>query len=172
MTERTENLRLWIGNWFDDSGDPDGYVEGCNRAPEWLDDPDQRESLLAFRDELAAHIRDSSLQSLAGSEPQWNNDEWHRNLYYDLFGPEAPPGDPYPVPPEDWGHRRQTPYLFWLPKRADRLSEANRAWLAKRGLTHEDRGDHHRRPEPPDYQQRLERLTREGARQAWMSESD
>lgn len=166
MTERTENLRLWIGNWFDDSGDPDSYVEGCDRAAEWLVDPDQGANFRAFRDELAAHIRDSSLRSLAGDEPQWNDDEWHRNLYYDLFGPDAPPDDPYPVPAEDWGRTRDTPYLFWLPKTADRLSESNKAWLARRGLTYADREGNHRRPEPAGYQERLERLTREGARQA------
>ena len=167
MTEVTENVRQWLGSWFgDDDSDPDGYVEGCDLAPGWENDPELAESFGRFRDELAAHIRDSSLRSLAGSEPQWNHDEWLRNLYYDLFGPDAPPEDPYPVPADDWGRTRYTPYLFWMTKVADRLSEANKAWLAKRGLTHDQRDGSHRRPEPADYQERLERLTREGARQA------
>lgn len=168
MIERTENLRLWLANWFgDDDSDPDSYIEGCELAPTWLDDPHQGESFRAFRDELAVHIRDSSLRPLGEQEPQWNQDEWLRNLFYDLFGPDTPPEDPYPVPADDWGHERRTPYLLQaVGPDPERNGAATEAWLAKRGLTHEDRDGSHRRAEPADYQERLERLTREGARRA------
>lgn len=164
MTPRTETFRLWVGNWFDDRGDPETYVEGCDTAPEWL--AEDTDGFRAFRDELAAHIRDSSHKPLRGNEPQWVNDEWLRNLYSDLFGPEPPPEDPYPVPAEDWSQRRWTPYMLYGVGRSEELlSDSARAWLAARGLTINDvnKGSH-RRAEPDDYQERLERLTREGAR--------
>ncbi|PSL01552.1 hypothetical protein CLV30_11340 [Haloactinopolyspora alba] len=169
MTPRTENLRLWVGNWFDDQGDPETYVEGCDTAPEWL--ADDTDDFRSFRDELAAHIRDSSHKPLAGNEPQWINDEWLRNLHYDLFGPEPPPGDAYPVAPERWGRARWTPYLLHNVGRSDETSgEGAPAWLRARGLTYADidsaPDSEHFRPEPDGYQERLERLTREGARPA------
>ena len=166
MTERTDNLRRWLGSWFgDDLNDPDGYIEGCERAEEWLADPGERgERFRAFQSELAAAIRDSSLPS---REPQWYRDEGLRNLYYDLFGPDAPAEDPYPVPADAWGRDRSSPYLDMAVGRdAERSYPGAPAWLAKRGLTHEDRDGSHRRAEPADYQERLERLTREGARSA------
>lgn len=163
---RTENFRLWVGNWFSND-DPETYIEGCETAPEWL--AEDTDSFRAFRDELAAHIRDSSHKPLAGDEPQWINDEWLRNLHYDLFGPQPPPDDPYPVAPERWGRIRWTPYtLYGVGRSEELLSDEARAWLTARGLTMSDidsgPGFEHFRHEPDDYQQRLERLTREGAR--------
>ncbi len=168
MTPRTENFRLWIGNWFDDRGDPEGYVEGCDLVSEWLADPETAPRFTAFKDELAAHIRDSSHKALAGDEPQWINDEWLRNLHYDLFGPEPPAEDPYPVAPEEWGRARWTPYMMYNVGRSDDTSgEGASAWLQTRGLRYADLNlKYHRRSEPDGYHERLERLTREGARPA------
>lgn len=169
MTEPTDNVRRWLSSWFgDDMNDPDGYLEGCEQAPIWAAESGERgDSFRAFRTDLAAAIRDSSVRALTAGEPQWNHDEWLRNLYYDLFGPEPPPGDPYPVPPDAWGRERTSPYLdMAVGADAERSHPGAPAWLAKRGLTYADREGNHRRPEPADYQERLERLTREGARKA------
>ncbi|TDE09078.1 hypothetical protein [Jiangella asiatica] len=152
--------------------EPDFYVEGCESVERWENDSESKDRFAAFRDELAAHIRDSSDRPLGRRESQWRNDEWLRNLWYDLFGPEPAPGDPYPVPPDDWGRRRYTPYMeYGVSDRAEDGTEPERAWLAARGLTHGDlRPGASTRPQPEDYQERLERLTREGARQAVPSE--
>lgn len=166
MAERTENFRKFMGTFSTTNAEPEFYVDGCESAVGWARDPKWKDGFAAFKDELAAHIRDSSHTPLGKNESQWRNDEWLRNLWYDLFGPEPAPGDPYPVPADDWGRRRETPYMeHAVGDRADDSTEAERAWLAARGLAHEDiRHGTASRPEPADYQERLERLTREGAR--------
>lgn len=125
-----------------------------------------------FRDELAAHIRDSSYGPL-GSETQWGTDEILRNLWFDVFGVEPPPGDPYPVPPERWARHRRTVYLrniqWWAP---DLVPERTRTWLGARGLTVDDVAAFHEpgadneflRPEPAGYRERLAELTAQGLR--------
>ncbi|WP_106535520.1 hypothetical protein [Haloactinopolyspora alba] len=66
-------------------------------------------------------------------------DEWLRNVWYDAFGPEPAPGDPYPVPAEDWGHRRLTDYMLHAVNETPELSSAGApAWLETRGLTFAD----------------------------------
>ncbi len=173
MTERTENYRRWMGNSFVGVDSyPDGYTEGCESVAQWEADPEWGDSFAAFKDELAAHIRDSSHTPVGKQETQWLNDEWLRNLWYDLFGPEPAPGDPYPVPAEEWGHPRETPYLEYAVGDEADSTDAERAWLAQRGLTHAEirRGYSWRQRPPEDYRDRLVRLTAEGKRAAYDGE--
>lgn len=173
MTERTANFRRWYSNWFVGVDSyPDGYTEGCESVGQWEGDPERNESFAAFKEELAAHIRDSSLTPRGTRETQWRNDEWLRNLWFDLFGPEPAPGDPYPVPPEEWGHPRETPYLEYAVGDEADSTDAERAWLVQRGLTHADirRGHSWRRTAPEGYAERLARLTAEGKRASYEGE--
>lgn len=174
MTERTTNFRRWFGNWFAGVDSyPDGYTEGCETVAQWEVDSELGESFAAFKVELAAHIRDSSLRPVGTRETQWLNDEWLRNLWYDLFGPEPAPDDPYPVPAEEWGHPRHTPYIkYAVGESDDNATEGERAWLARRGLTHAEirHGYSWRREAPADYAERLARLTAEGKRTSYDGE--
>jgi hypothetical protein len=114
--------------------EPDIYIEACDDVPEMLADDDEGE-FHAFRDEFAAHVRDSSFPPLPRSS-QWITDEWLRDVWFDAFGPEPPPDDPYPVPPEHWGRLRQTDYMIYAVKDApERSSPGAAAWLERRGLT-------------------------------------
>ncbi|SDT55417.1 hypothetical protein [Jiangella sp. DSM 45060] len=173
MTETTRNYDRILGNWFTGvDNDPDGYTEGCESVAKWEREPERSEQLAAFKKELAAHVRDSSDTPLSKRETQWLNDEWLRNLWYDLFGPEPAPGDPYPVPAEEWGHPRETPYIEYAVGDEADSTEAEKAWLAQRGLTHADirRGYSWRQQPPADYADRLARLTAEGRRTSYDGE--
>lgn len=174
MTETTRNYDRILGNWFTGVDSyPDSYTEGCESVSEWESDPKYKDGFAAFKEELAAHIRDSSDTPMSKREKQWLNDEWLRNLWYDLFGPEPVPGDPYLVPAEDWGHPRETPYLeYAVGENDDDATEGERAWLAQRGLTHaEIHRSYSWRPKPPaDYAERLARLTAKGKRTAYDGE--
>lgn len=168
------NFRTWLG-WFGggSSQEPDIYIEGCEQVPEWLaaGNPD----FLAFRDELATHIRESSFPP-SHNETQWSTDEWLRSVYYDAFGPDAPEGDPYPVPTEHWGGVRLTDYMLQAVDQDDEWSsDGAPAWLTARGLTYQDIDDSLRmpqrewrnsRPQPADYLDHLERLTKAGLRES------
>ncbi|WP_053203429.1 hypothetical protein [Jiangella muralis] len=167
MTETTRNYDRILGNWFTGVDSyPDSYTEGCESVAKWQSEPDRSGQLAAFKAELAAHIRDSSDTPMSKRDHQWLNDEWLRNLWYDLFGPEPVPDDPYPVSAEDWGHPRETPYIeYAVGESEDDATEGERAWLAQRGLTHaEIRRGGFARPAPADYRDRLARLTAEGRR--------
>lgn len=163
----------YLRTWFDDVNQPAAYVEGCENAPRWLDDPDG--DATAFRDELAALVRDSSYPPDEW-ESQWTTNEWLRGLWFDAFGPEPPPGDPFPVSPDDWGHSRLTPYLL-LGVRGDAStsSPGAAAWLDRRGLSFADVEDAKAarragapglRPEPPGWADHLRQRTAAGARPA------
>ncbi|HEY9407991.1 MAG TPA: hypothetical protein VIP77_00290 [Jiangellaceae bacterium] len=135
MKPPSTNFRRYLGSWFDDEFVPEAYVEGCENAPTWLDAGPDRDGIRAFRDELAAHIRDASFPP-ASPESQWTSDEWLRNIWYDAFGPQAPPGDPFPVPDDLWGHARLTPYMLHAVDEGPADSSPGAAaWLERRGLT-------------------------------------
>ena len=167
----SENFREWRQEFSDGGGElRDFYMEACEKVPEWLES--NFNDIRGFRDELAAHIRDSSVGPFP-SETQWTTDEILRDLWFDVFGPEPPPGDPYPVPPENWGCRRMTTYMEDIPtKDTSRVPESTRRWLAARGVTFEDLAAYHEpgaeveysRPEPPGFRQRLDELTAAGRR--------
>jgi hypothetical protein len=166
---RSEVFRGWLGTWFDDvSQDVAGYIEGCEKAPAWLEE--NRDGFRTFRDELAVHIRESSYPPLPGVS-QWATDEWLRDLWFDTFGPEVPSGDPYPVPDADWGTSRLTTYMLHAVDEDDEgASDGAPEWLAARGLTAKGVYDAIssatiRRPEPDDYDERLAQLTEAGLRE-------
>ncbi|WP_053204586.1 hypothetical protein [Jiangella muralis] len=169
MIPRTKDFARYIGTWFDTTDSADMYVEACERAPQRLAE-DADGSFRAIRDELAVHVRDSSYPPLPNSS-QWATDEWLRDLWYDVFGPEAPPGDPYPVPAGDWGTTRLTTYMLHAVDEDEEGSSAGAAaWLAARALT--ARGVYDaisaetvRRPEPDGYADRLRRLADAGLRE-------
>lgn len=172
MISRSEHFLGWLGAWFDNTGEPQPYIDGCERVPKWL--AEKNEGFLAFTDELAVHIRESSYPSRR-NETQWSTDEWLRSIYYDIFGPADAPGDPYPVPPDRWGRVRFTSYmLHGVDDEPEWSSPGATAWLTQRGLTHE--GVHgayslprqpmqNVRPQPSDYIDHLERLTTAGLRE-------
>lgn len=118
--------------------EPDFYIEACEEVPEMLAD-DEDGDYHAFRDEFAGHIRESSFTPPTSGDTQWMTDEWLRDIWYDAFGPEPPPGDPFPVPSEDWGHRRLTDYMLHAINKSPEHSSAGApVWLAARGLTFAD----------------------------------
>ena len=169
--EISKNFRWWRGQFSDGGGELlDLYMEECENVPEWLES--NFHDIRGFRDELAAHIRDSSVGPFA-YETQWGTDESLRNLWFDVFGAEPPPGDPYPVPQDRWGRHRMTTYMRDLPA-ADRsrLPESTLRWLAARGVTFEDLAAYrepgtdreYSRPEPPGFRKRLDELTAAGRR--------
>ncbi|SEF12435.1 hypothetical protein [Jiangella alba] len=170
MIPRTKAFARYIGTWFDTTDSADLYIEACERAPKRLAE-DADGSFHAIRDEFAAHIRDSSNPPMRGSS-QWATDEWYRSVWYDLFGPEAPPGDPYPVPADQWGRERLTDYMLHaVDEDEEGSSEGAAAWLAARGLTAQGvydaiSGETVRRPEPEGYADHLRRLTEAGLREA------
>jgi hypothetical protein len=115
--------------------EPGLYVEAVEEAQERLA-TDASEGYLAFRDEFAVHIRESSFPPASEADSQWMTDEWLRDVWYDAFGPEPPPGDPYPVPADHWGRLRQTDYMIYAVKETpERSSPGAAAWLERRGLT-------------------------------------
>ncbi len=128
-----------FGSGFNLADDePAIYVEVCEEMPEKLaNDPNGRYQ--DFKDEFAAHIRDASFPPTSEGDTQWMTNEWLRDVWYDAFGPETPPGDPFPVPPEHWGHLRQTDYMIYAVKEtAERSISGAAAWLEQRGLTNAD----------------------------------
>lgn len=167
----SENFREWRQEFSDGGGElRDFYMEACESVPEWLES--NFNDIRGFRDELAAHIHDSSVGPFP-SETQWSTDEILRDLWFDVFGVEPPPGDPYPVPRDRWGRYRMTTYMEDIPtKDTSRVSEATRQWLETRGVTFEDLAAYHQpgaeveysRPEPPGFRDRLAELTAAGKR--------
>ncbi|WP_053203543.1 hypothetical protein [Jiangella muralis] len=139
MIPATENFKAYFGNGFHLADElPEFYVEACEEVPEMLAGDDDG-SYRSFHDEFAVHIRDSSYAPWSEGDSQWIIDEWLRNVWYDAFGPEQPPGDPYPVPAEDWGTRRLTQYMLHAVNRRPELSSPGApAWLEARGLTFAD----------------------------------
>ncbi|TDD97247.1 hypothetical protein [Jiangella asiatica] len=115
--------------------EPDLYVEAVEEVLKTLAD-DETGGYQVLRDEFAAHIRESSFPPSSSLDSQWTTDEWLRDVWYDAFGPEPPPGDPYPVPTEHWGHLRQTDYMIYAVKDTpEHSSPGAAAWLERRGLT-------------------------------------
>lgn len=168
MIPRSQNFRGFLGGWFSAETDLKLYIEACERVPAWLAENNQ--GLIGFRDELATHIRDSSYPPRPNSS-QWATDEWLRDLWFDAFGPEPAPGDPYPVPADHWGRVRLTDYMLHaVDEDEEGGSDGARVWLAARGLTAQGvydaiSGDTVRRPEPADYADRLVRLSEAGLRE-------
>ncbi|SDU20437.1 hypothetical protein [Jiangella alkaliphila] len=169
MTPRSTNFRSWFAWFSDTSQEADSYIEGCERVPEWLAEGNQ--GFIEFRAELATHIKESSLPPRR-NESQWGMDEWLRDIWFDAFGPEPAPGDPYPVPLDRWGRVRFTDYLLHAVGEDDEDSSPGAAaWLAARGLdaatvTATPDGEMENvRPEPADYADRLARLTEAGLRE-------
>ncbi|MBB5789911.1 hypothetical protein [Jiangella mangrovi] len=169
--EISENFRRWRQEFSDYGGDLiDFYVEACDNVPAWLDS--NHENIRGFRDELAGHIRDSSVGPFP-SETQWTTDEYLRNLWFDVFGAEPPQDDPYPVPRERWGRHRMTTYMRDIPYRhPERVRPEALTWLEARGVTIEDLAAYrepgaeveYSRPEPPGFRDRLAELTAAGKR--------
>ena len=118
--------------------EPNFYVEACEEAADILA-KDSSNNYHAFKEEFATHLRDSSFPPPSEGDTQWMTDEWLRNIWYDAFGPEAPPGDPYPVPLEDWGHRRLTDYMIYAVNETPEFSSPGAPdWLEARNLTFAD----------------------------------
>lgn len=168
--ERTETFNRWMKRvaYIDEVSE--SYEWNCENARSWLES--NRSDVRTFREELAAHIRDSSYAPNPALT-QWMHDEHLRNLWFDLFGPEPPPGDPYPVPQERWGRHRMTNYMRDLPpERSGELHAPIHDWLAARGVTFDDLAAYHApgaerdysRPEPAGYRKRLAELAAEGRR--------
>ena len=174
MIPESENFKAYFRNGFGMANSlQEFYIEACEEVPEMLADDDDG-SYRAFRDEFATHIRDSSFSPLPKSS-QWITDEWLRNVWYDAFGPEPAPGDPYPVPAEDWGRRRLTDYMLHAVNQTPEVSSPGApAWLEARGLTFEDvaAGIEYSataqsvsfRPAPEGWLERLHDLTERGLR--------
>lgn len=175
MTPMSSNFRQFFGSGFGMADDvPDFYVEACEEAPSKLVDG-ANESYRAFRDEFARHLSESSYPPHSAGESQWTTDEWLRNVWYDAFGPEPAPDDPYPVPAEQWGRRRITDYMVHAIRRTPELSSPEApAWLEARGLTFADvaagvewsatAGGVAFRPAPDGWLERLHDLTARGLR--------
>jgi hypothetical protein len=169
--KQTPEFNRWMQVFSHDQEELlDFYYEACESVPKWLET--NHNDIRRFRDELAAHIRDSSEPPYA-TETQWTTDEILRDLWFDVFGAEPPPGDPYPVPRDRWGRHRMTTYMEDIPT-ADtaRVPEPTRQWLAARGVTFEDLAAYrepgadveYSRPEPAGFRQRLDELTAAGQR--------
>jgi len=116
---------------------PSIYVECIEESPAKLARGDER--YLQFKEEFAAHIRDSSFPPPYEGDTQWMTDEWLRNIWYDAFGPEPLPGDPFPVPHKDWGRRRLADYMIYAVNETPEFNSPGApAWLEARGLTFAD----------------------------------
>ncbi|WP_074946765.1 hypothetical protein [Jiangella alba] len=171
----SSNFRQFFGSGFGMADDvPDFYVEACEEAPSRLA-ARANETYRAFRDEFARHLSESSYPPHSAGESQWTTDEWLRNVWYDAFGPEPAPDDPYPVPAEQWGRRRITDYMVHAVRRTPELSSPGApAWLEARGLTFADvaagvewsatAGGVAFRPAPEGWLERLNDLTARGLR--------
>lgn len=176
MITRTDNFRGWFRTWFGVAhSEPAGYLQGVERAGEWLADP--ASGLAEFRAELAGHIRDSSYPVDARTRGQWATDEWLRNIYFDAFGPQPPAGDPYPVPADAWRTRLTDYALDGVGLDPDTASDGARDWLAARGLTFEDVAAAHADPDatnfraqPDGYGERLRELSVAGLRESHPSD--
>ncbi|MBB5787654.1 hypothetical protein [Jiangella mangrovi] len=168
MTPRSTNFRSWFAWFSDTSQEPGSYIEACERVSEWLAEDNQ--AFIEFRDELATHIRDSSLPPRR-NDTQWGTDEWLRDIWFDAFGPEPAPGDPYPVPADHWGRVRFTDYMLHAVDEDDEgSSDGAAAWLAQRNLTAQGvyaafSREMTRRPEPEGYAEHLRRATEAGLRE-------
>ncbi|TDE00319.1 hypothetical protein [Jiangella asiatica] len=169
MIPRSKNFRSWFAWFSDTSQEPRHYIDGCERVLQWL--AEDAEGFSQFREELAAHIRDSSLPP-PRRETQWTTDEWLRGVWFDAFGPEPPPDDPYPVPAEQWGRVRFTDYMLHaVDEDEEGSSDGAAEWLARHGLTAQGIHDAptdgmmNVRPQPEDYLDRLKRLTEAGLRE-------
>ncbi|SDU51208.1 hypothetical protein [Jiangella alkaliphila] len=174
MIPESKNFKTYFGTGFHMADElPEFYVDACEEVPQMLA-ADEDGSYGAFRDEFAVHLRDSSFPPLRRSS-QWITDEWLRNVWFDAFGPEPAPGDPYPVPREDWGRRRLTDYMLHAVNQTPELSSPGaRAWLEARGLTFEDVAagvewsataqSPSFRPAPEGWLERLHDLTERGLR--------
>lgn len=134
MTPWSRKFQQMFG-WFALADDEPGlYIEAIEEVPARLAD-DASGGYHAFREEFAVHIRESSFPP-SSPNSQWITDEWLRDIWYDAFGPEPAPGDPYPVPAEHWGLLRQTDYMIYAVKETpERSSPGAAAWLERRGLT-------------------------------------
>jgi hypothetical protein len=175
MTPPSENFTEYFGGGLGLADEtPEAYIEACEEASAMLSD-DEDGSFHAFRDEFAQHIRESSYPPHRVADSQWITDEWLRNVWYDAFGPEPPAGDPYPVPAEDWGRRRRTPYMMYAVNQRPELSSPGVPdWLEARGLTFDDvnagvgvslTGQFaSARPAPEGWLERLHDLTERGLR--------
>ncbi|MBB5787046.1 hypothetical protein [Jiangella mangrovi] len=141
MIPWSRRFQLIFGGGFALADDePALYIEAVEEAPVRLAN-DASGSYHAFREEFAVHIRESSFPPESEAESQWMTDEWLRDVWYDAFGPEPAPGDPFPVPQEDWGHSRLTDYMLHAINQTLETSAPGAAeWLAARGLTVEDIG--------------------------------
>lgn len=170
--EQTDLYDHWMNIFFlDPQADLlDFYIEACQKVPTWMET--NHDDIHRFRDELAAHIRDSSYGPYP-AETQWSTDEILRDLWFDVFGIGPPPGDPYPVPTERWGRHRMTTFLRHFPwQQPDLIQPADRDWLAARNLTLDDLAAYREpgaerdylRPEPDGYRERLAELTAQGRR--------
>ena len=178
MTTPTQPFVVFLHSWFGLDTEPDLYIEACESMDAWLTRGDDR--IPGYRDELAAHLRDSSYPPLPHTS-QWETDEWLRDTWYDAFGPEPTPGDAYPVPAADWGHVRLTPYMLHaVDEDPEQSSDGAPAWLERRGLTPADvdaavslPADQapHLRPAPDDWFDHLRRLTDDGRRDALPGET-
>lgn len=174
MTPLSHNFKAFFSGFSMADHEPGLYVEACEDVPEMLADDDDGDYRV-FRDEFAAHIRHSSFPPASPADSQWITDEWLRDIWYDAFGPEPPPGDPYPVPAEHWGHLRQTDYMIYAVKETpERSSPGAAAWLERRGLTNaEVRAGILRpaeecinfRPAPEGWLERLHDLVERGLRE-------
>jgi hypothetical protein len=169
--EISENFLRWREVFSDGGGELiEYYEEACDAVQEWL--ASNFNDIRGFREELAGHIRDSSVGPFP-SETQWTTDEYLRDLWFDVFGAEPPPGDPYPVPRDRWGRHRMTTYMRDIPYRhPERVRPESLAWLDARGVTIADLAAYrepgaeveYSRPEPPGFRDRLAELTAAGKR--------
>lgn len=174
MKPVSDTFRSFLASVFNDALEPlQIYLRSCESVPAWLAS-DRAEELSRFRDELAAHIRDSSYAD--SDDPQWLADEHLRDLWFDAFGPTPPPDDPFPVDAGAWGHTRLTPYLVHgVGSGPDDSSPGASAWLERRGLTFADveaaimlptDEAENVRSAPQGWPEHLGRLTDEGRRDA------
>lgn len=169
--EITEHFLKWKRRFSNDQAELlEFYYEACHNVPEWM--ATNHDDIHRFHDELAAHIRDSSYGPKS-TETQWGTDEILRDLWFDIFGIEPPPDDPYPVPSERWARHRMTKFMRDITwRKPDRIPQPDYDWLAARGLTLDDLGAYREpgaerdylRPEPPGYRERLAELTAQGRR--------
>lgn len=158
--------------------DPDEYLRFCSVTAHLTETDAMPDHLVELRDTIAAHLRDSSHRPLGLDTSQWINDEWMRDLWFDVFGPEPVPDDPYPVPGDDWGSVRWTPFMHHLAAHGAHdecdLDQAAATWFrthrVPRGHATPSADDPTYRPEPDGYHDRLDRLIHDGTRRAMPGE--